>query len=85
MHEADDLALRIARSLHSSELGNLGPRYCHQRRLEWGRFFGLGPSKPDTSKAPDWVQRHIGGLLPSLPAASDDLDDLLEQLGVRAA
>jgi 2-polyprenyl-6-methoxyphenol hydroxylase-like FAD-dependent oxidoreductase len=85
MHEADDLALRMAEAFRDWSFDRLGPRYCEQRRIEWGRFFGLGPSKPDTSRAPEWVRRHVGALLPSLPAAGDDLDDLLEQLGVRTA
>jgi len=85
MHEADDLALRIAEGFRDSSFDSLGTRYCEQRRLEWGRLFGLGPSKPDTGKAPDWVGRQIGTLLPGLPASGDDLDDLLDQLRVRTA
>lgn len=84
VHEAHDLASRIARSLDSGAEA-LGPAYEEQRRIEWGRLFGLGSSKPDTSKAPAWVQRHIRSLLPSLPGAGDELDELLEQLRVKTA
>lgn len=85
VREADDLALHVAQALQESEPGRFGANYCEQRRIEWGRLFGLGSSKPDTTRAPDWVQRHIRSLLPSLPASGDDLDDLLEQLRVRTA
>lgn len=85
MHEAEDLARRIALALQGSGPTNFGPYYCEQRRVEWTRLFGLSPSHPDTSKAPDWVRRHVRSLLPSLPAAGDDLDDLLEQLKVTTA
>lgn len=85
MHEADDLARRISQALQGSGPTSFGPYYSEQRRVEWTRLFGLSPSHPDTRKAPDWVRRHVGSLLPSLPAAGDDLDDLLEQLKVTTA
>jgi 2-polyprenyl-6-methoxyphenol hydroxylase-like FAD-dependent oxidoreductase len=85
MHEADDLATRIVHALRDRKFDSVGLHYTQQRHIEWGRLFGTGPSKPDVSRAPDWVKRHIGALLPSLPASGDDLDDLLDQLGVRTA
>jgi 2-polyprenyl-6-methoxyphenol hydroxylase-like FAD-dependent oxidoreductase len=85
MHEADDLASRIAHALRERGPETVGVRYTEQRCIEWHRLFGLGPSRPDVSHAPEWVKRYIGLLLPSLPASGDDLDDLLDQLGVRTA
>jgi 2-polyprenyl-6-methoxyphenol hydroxylase-like FAD-dependent oxidoreductase len=85
LHEADDLAARMARALRDRTLESVGARYAEQRRIEWGRLFGIGPSRPDVTRAPDWVRRHLGLLLPSLPASGDDLDDLLEQLDVWTA
>lgn len=85
IYEAQDLARRVAVRLDWSGAAPLGIAYTTQRRLEWERLFGVGPGLPLTGRAPDWVRRHIAALLPSLPAAGDDLDDLLDQLHVRSA
>lgn len=85
MHEAHDLAGRIALQLEHSGAAPFGAAYSMQRRLEWQRLFGAGSSFPQSARAPDWVKRNIVSLLPSLPASGDDLDDLLEQLHVRTA
>lgn len=85
IYEAHDLARRIALQLDGSGATTLGVAYTTQRQLEWGQLFGVGPSVPLTGRAPDWVRRHIASLLPSLPAAGDDLDDLLDQLHVKSA
>jgi 2-polyprenyl-6-methoxyphenol hydroxylase-like FAD-dependent oxidoreductase len=84
IHEADDLARRISRSL-TQGAGPLGSGYAEQRRIEWHRLFGLGPSVPSLARAPAWVSQNIAKLLPSLPVSGDDLDDVLEQLRVRTA
>lgn len=84
IHEADDLARRISKSLAEAP-GPLGSGYAEQRRLEWQRLFGLGPSAPSFARAPAWVSLHMAQLLPSLPVSGDDLDDVLEQLRVRTA
>ncbi len=84
VHEADDLARRIAHNL-AEQVGPLGAGYAEQRRLEWQRLFGLGPSAPSLAHAPAWVCQNIARLLPSLPVSGDDLDDVLEQLRVQTA
>lgn len=84
MHEADDLAHRITQSLEGGT-GPLSSAYAEQRRIEWHRLFGLGPSVPSLARAPAWVSQNIAQLLPSLPVSGDDLDDVLEQLRVRTA
>jgi 2-polyprenyl-6-methoxyphenol hydroxylase-like FAD-dependent oxidoreductase len=85
IYEAHDLARRISAQLEGSGAAGLGVAYTRQRRIEWQRLFGVGPSAPLMQGAPAWVCDHIPKLLPSLPAAGDDLDDLLEQLHVRSA
>lgn len=85
MHEAHDLASRIASQLEAPSAAGFGVDYSSQRRLEWQRLFGIGPSLPQTRHASDWVKRNIATVLPSLPAAGGDLDDLLEQLHVGTA
>lgn len=83
--EATDLASRILQYLGRSGAVPLGARYAEQRRLEWQRLFGVHPSEPLASHAQDWVRLRISQLLPCLPASGDDLDDLLDQLGVASA
>jgi len=85
IHEASDLARRIAGQLGRDATAPLSVDYEQQRRLEWNVLFGLAPSTPRTPKARDWVKRNLAIVLPALPAAGDDLDDLLDQLQVRAA
>lgn len=82
IHEGYDLARRMAERIEHRGASALGHEYAHQRLLEWRVLFGL---ELGTSKARDWVRRHFGVLLSALPAAGDDLDDLLDQLHVRAA
>jgi len=84
VHEADDLAGRIAANLAGAP-APLGAGYAEQRRLEWQRLFGLGSSAPSVARAPAWVSQNIAQLLPCLPVSGDDLDDVLEQLRVRTA
>jgi 2-polyprenyl-6-methoxyphenol hydroxylase-like FAD-dependent oxidoreductase len=85
IHEASDLARRIVASWGPTVSPSLGIGYGQQRRLEWQRLFGLGSSKPELAQSQEWVRKHLSTLLPALPAAGDDLDELLEQLGVRTA
>ncbi len=84
IHEADDLARRISGNL-AQGAGPLGFGYAEQRRIEWNRLFGLGPSAPSLARAPAWVRENMAHLLPCLPASGDDLDDVLEQLRVQTA
>jgi 2-polyprenyl-6-methoxyphenol hydroxylase-like FAD-dependent oxidoreductase len=84
IHEADDLARRVAEQLGRAPTVSLSG-YAQQRHLEWQILFGLAPHQPNAPLASDWVNRHLSVLLQSLPAAGDDLDDLLDQLRVRGA
>jgi len=81
LQEADDLASRISENL-TQGIGPLGSGYAEQRRLEWHRLFGLGPSVPSFTRAPAWVGENIARLLPSLPVSGLSLDDVLDRLRV---
>lgn len=85
IHEAHDLARRMADQVGHAGTSPLGVGYTHQRLLEWRVLFGRGSSEPMAPRARDWVKRNLAMLLQALPAAGDDLDDLLDQLHVRAA
>jgi len=85
IHEAHDLARRIAAHVGASGASPLGDDYEQQRRLEWEVLFGLAPRQPRAARALQWVTQNLNLLLQALPAAGDDLDELLEQLHVRTA
>ncbi len=85
IHEADELARRIVERAHNITDAPLGPTYAERRRSEWQRLFGLESSKPWSPRTPDWVKRNLPMLLPSLPAAGDDLQELLRRLHVGLA
>lgn len=82
IHEGVDLAHRIAEHQDRPAASPVGLGYGQQRRLEWQRLLGSGTNKADLTRSEEWLRRHFDALLPALPAAGDDLDDLLDQLGV---
>lgn len=82
LREARDLAEAIADTLHGRELAHLAQGYGGQRQLEWRRLLALGEKPSFSPRTPPWAIQHFELLLSSLPASRDDLDDLLEQLGI---
>lgn len=85
MHEAEELARRMAERVGHADAAPLGADYAQQRLLEWQVLLGLGQHAPSAAHARDWVKRDLSILLQALPGGGDDLDDLLDQLRVRAA
>ena len=85
MHEANDLSLRIVDAVGRPGVATFGVHYAEQRRIEWQRLFGQGPGSLAAPRSAEWVKRNLARLLPALPAAGDELDDLLDQLQVRMA
>jgi len=79
--EARDLAEAIIDCLNGGKLEHLASGYAEQRRLEWHRLLALG-QKSLGVRTPAWALRYFAQLISSLPASRDDLDDLLEQLGI---
>lgn len=80
--EAQDLARRIAPQVGRGGAATLGDGYARQRSLQWGALLAAAPR---VGRTHDWVKRHLRTLIRAMPAAGDDLDDLLDQLDVRAA
>lgn len=80
IHEADELARCIVERAHNITTSPLGPTYAERRRSEWQHLFALESSKPQSPRTPDWIKRNLAMLLPSLPAAGDDLHQLLQRL-----
>jgi 2-polyprenyl-6-methoxyphenol hydroxylase-like FAD-dependent oxidoreductase len=82
LREVRDLADGMAECLLGGSVEHLGLRYETQRKLEWRRLLGIGGPPMLGARTPLWARAHLADLLAGLPAAGDDLDDLLSQLGV---
>ena len=82
LREARDLANSVGDCLNGRHLEHLAAGYAEQRRLEWRRLLGFGVGPSVGKSVPAWAGVHLNELIACLPASGDDLDDLLEQLGV---
>jgi 2-polyprenyl-6-methoxyphenol hydroxylase-like FAD-dependent oxidoreductase len=82
LHEARELAATIVECVRNGSPTLLAARYQARRQAEWNRLLASTPNAPLPPRVPDWVKRHLPRIVASLPASGDDLDDLLDQLGV---
>jgi 2-polyprenyl-6-methoxyphenol hydroxylase-like FAD-dependent oxidoreductase len=82
LHEARELATTIVECVRNASPALLQTRYQLHRQTEWNRLLATSPGAPFRHGLPDWVHRHLPRIVASLPASGDDLDDLLDQLGV---
>jgi 2-polyprenyl-6-methoxyphenol hydroxylase-like FAD-dependent oxidoreductase len=82
LHEASELAAIVVECLRNASPALLAARYQARRQAEWNRLLATTPGAPLSARVPDWVKRHLPRIVASLPASGDDLDDLLDQLGV---
>jgi len=82
LREARELAEAVVHCLHGRDLEHLSTGYAEQRRLEWRRLLAIGDKPSFASRTPAWATQHFEQFLSCLPASRDDLDDLLEQLGI---
>jgi 2-polyprenyl-6-methoxyphenol hydroxylase-like FAD-dependent oxidoreductase len=82
LHEARELAMTLNDCLRAGSPDLLHSRYETHRRAEWNRLLASGPGAPLSPRVPEWVRRHLSQIISALPASGDDLDDLLDQLGV---
>jgi NADPH-dependent dioxygenase len=82
LREARDLADGVRECLDGRHIEHLTTGYAEQRRLEWRRLLGLGFAPTLGRSVPAWASAHTAALISCLPAAGDDLDDLLAQLDI---
>jgi 2-polyprenyl-6-methoxyphenol hydroxylase-like FAD-dependent oxidoreductase len=82
LREARDLTEGIVEYLAHGRRDRLWRGYATQRHLEWRRLLGLDGAPVLGARTPVWAASYFEQLLTGLPAAGDDLDDLLAQLGV---
>lgn len=81
LYEARELSEALIACLdRRSSVEALPERYGAPRRAEWRRLLDLDAPIELESGAPAWIRRHRDRLVSSLPAAREELDDLLGQL-----
>jgi 2-polyprenyl-6-methoxyphenol hydroxylase-like FAD-dependent oxidoreductase len=83
LFEAHDLVARIA----AHERGSAGldtlEHFGLERRREWHKLLGVNVGFDVLPNAGSWLVSHARRLLPALPASGRDLDQRLEQIGLR--
>jgi 2-polyprenyl-6-methoxyphenol hydroxylase-like FAD-dependent oxidoreductase len=80
LREAHDLASRIAGVMKENAPLDTLEEYGRERMEEWEGLLGAGvEARPD---APGWVQDRAKRILSCLPASGEDLNGLLEQVGL---
>ncbi|HEV8547747.1 MAG TPA: NAD(P)/FAD-dependent oxidoreductase [Polyangiaceae bacterium] len=82
LSEARELALRATECLRGgASVSSLGT-YDAERRREWHKLLGVNVRYDLLPHAPAWLPAHAREIGPALPASGEDLDGLLQQLGV---
>jgi len=80
LREAKEVAEVLVECLRGA-FDQAAAHYEVKRRLEWRRLLGDDAASL-APHAPAWVAAHVPRLVASLPASGDDLDDLLDQIGI---
>jgi 2-polyprenyl-6-methoxyphenol hydroxylase-like FAD-dependent oxidoreductase len=78
IREASDLALALGEALRSATRFSFGEEYDATRTREWRTLLGLQPYA-SSAVLPSPVQQQLQHLVACLPAAGDDLSELLER------
>jgi 2-polyprenyl-6-methoxyphenol hydroxylase-like FAD-dependent oxidoreductase len=80
--EARELAARISRIQHAGGQPSLLETFATETHAEWQRLLGAGRAVRALPKAAPWVRQTAGRILACLPASGDDLEPLLQQIGL---
>jgi 2-polyprenyl-6-methoxyphenol hydroxylase-like FAD-dependent oxidoreductase len=79
--EARELAARISRLLRTGEPTPLLQEFATETHEAWQRLLG-GQLVRALPGADPWIQRNAARILACMPASGDDLEPLLEQIGL---
>jgi 2-polyprenyl-6-methoxyphenol hydroxylase-like FAD-dependent oxidoreductase len=80
--EARELAGRIARILRAKGAPSLLEEFATATHDAWRQLLGAGPRVAALPGADPWVRQTAGRILACIPASGDDLEPLLEQIGL---
>jgi 2-polyprenyl-6-methoxyphenol hydroxylase-like FAD-dependent oxidoreductase len=83
MREAQDVARRITGILRGADSQESVDSYNADRQREWGLLLGREGDLTYPQDADDWLSRHRHEILSCLPASGHDLEQLLEQIGLK--
>jgi 2-polyprenyl-6-methoxyphenol hydroxylase-like FAD-dependent oxidoreductase len=81
--EARELAARISRILRAGEPSRL-PEFGNHMHAAWQSLYRADTVHAGHGAAP-WVRQNASRILACLPASGDDLEPLLEQIGLTTA
>jgi 2-polyprenyl-6-methoxyphenol hydroxylase-like FAD-dependent oxidoreductase len=83
--EARELAARISRIQHASGAPSLLQEFATEMHESWQRLLDSGRAVRALPNADPWVRENASRILACIPASGDDLQPLLEQVGLTAA
>jgi len=83
--EARELAARISRIQRAGGAPSLLREYATETHQAWQWLLGSSGAVRALPKADSWVRENAARILACIPASGDDLEPLLEQIGLTAA
>jgi len=83
LFEVHDLIERIAACSSGASPLEALEQYGRERRREWHKLLGVNVRFDVLPNAEPWLVEYARRILPALPASGRDLDQRLEQLGLR--
>jgi 2-polyprenyl-6-methoxyphenol hydroxylase-like FAD-dependent oxidoreductase len=83
--EARELAARISRIQRATGEPSLLQEFATETHEAWQRLLGDGQAVRALPGADPWVRQTGGRILACIPASGDDLETLLEQIGLTVA
>jgi 2-polyprenyl-6-methoxyphenol hydroxylase-like FAD-dependent oxidoreductase len=83
--EARELAARISRIQRAGGAPSLLQEFATEMHQTWQWLLGSARAVRSLPKADQWVQKNAARIFDCIPASGDDLEPLLEQIGLTAA
>ena len=80
--EARELAGRMAQILRAQAAPTLLQEFAAATHDAWRRLLSAGETVQALPGADPWVRRHAARIVACMPASGDDLDLLLQQIGL---
>jgi len=83
--EARELAARMSRIQRAGGAPSLLSEFATETHEAWQRLLGSDTAVRALPKADSWVRENAARILACIPASGDDLEPLLEQIGLTSA
>src|SRR4029434_8575388 len=83
--EARELAARMSRIQRTAGAPSLLQEFATETHEAWQWLLGSGGAVRAPPQADSWVRANAARILACIPASGDDLEPLLEQIGLTAA